>query len=61
LCDACGMTVTADGDGVSLVSAQAWSVKPIWVDTDTVLRTPRVDGGSTKLMKDRLQEQQSLP
>eukprot|EP01047_Picozoa_sp_COSAG01_P035500 COSAG01_NODE_2730_length_7172_cov_35.156087_1_plen_258_part_00 len=60
LCDACDMTVMADGDGVSLVSAQAWSVQPIWVDTDTVLRTPRVDGGSTKLMKDRLQEQQSL-
>jgi hypothetical protein len=32
-------------DGVQMVSAKAYAMESIWVSTDEVLATPRMDGG----------------
>ena len=57
--DQSDMTVSADKAGVSLISATAWKVKSIWVSPQSVLQTPRTDGGNTDLMTERIHAQQA--
>lgn len=61
----CGIVVTADAAGASLLSATAWAVNPIWVTPQDVLASPRSDGkehgeGAAALMAERMHEEQRM-